>query len=237
MFLTGFITQLLLSSRVNNLKPSCRQSLDMSNKIDGIVIAGDLKPLSNNILVQVKEAVSSTMGGIYIPDTAKERPTEGKVIAIGGGRIHPETAIVLDMAVKVNENVIYGKYDGSELKYNDINHQLIKDDDVLLKYSGDDALLANVECVKDQIMIRLPPKEESNSAGLIVSTPGNKEKRADYGTVVKIGPGRQAGNGKIMTIQVAPGDNVRFRDFAGTEVKIEGKEYLVIRTYDILAKW
>ena len=40
-----------------------------------------------------------------------------------------------------------------------------------------------------------------------------------------------------MTIQVKPGDHVRFRDFAGTEVKIEGKEYLVIRAYDILAKW
>ena len=234
MFLTGFITQLLLSSKLTNLKPTC---LQMSNKIDGIVIAGDLKPLSNNILVKVKDAVSSTVGGIYIPDTAKERPTEGKVIAIGGGRVHPETALVLDIAVSVGENVIYGKYDGSELKYNDVNHQLIKDDDVLLKYSGDDALLSKVECVKDQVMIMLPPKEESNSAGLIVSTPGNKEKRADYGTVVKIGPGRQAGNGKVMTIQVAPGDNVRFRDFAGTEVKIEGKEYLVIRAYDILAKW
>jgi chaperonin GroES len=236
MFLTGFIAQLLVASKISTVyKTSC--SLQMKNKIDGVVIDGDLKPMSNNILVKVKEAISSTVGGIYIPDTAKERPTEGKVIAVGGGRVHPETAYVLDMAVNVGDNVIYGKYDGSELKYNDINHQLIKDDDVLLKYTGDEALLSNVECVKDQVMIKLPPKEESNSAGLIVSTPGSKDKRADYGIVTKVGPGRQAGNGKVMEIQVKPGDNVRFRDFAGTEVKIEGKEYLVIRAYDILAKW
>jgi chaperonin GroES len=125
------------------------------NKIDGIPITGTLKPLSNNILVKVKEAVVSTTGGIFIPDNAKERPTEGKVVAIGGGRIHPETAYNLDMAVAVGDNVIYGKYDGSELKYNDINHQLIKDDDVLLKYAGDEASVDSVECVKDQVLIKL----------------------------------------------------------------------------------
>jgi chaperonin GroES len=235
MFFSSFLTQFLLSSNVIHRTQYC---LPLSaNKIDGISIQGDLKPLSNNVLVRVKEAITSTTGGIFIPDNAKERPTEGKVIAVGGGRVHPETAITIDMAVSVGDNVIYGKFDGSELKYNDINHQLIKDDDVLLKYSGSDATLASVECVKDQVLIKLPPKEETNSVGLIVSTPGSKDKRPDYGVVAKIGPGRQAGNGKVMPIQVTPGDNVRFRDFAGTEVKIEGKEYLVIRAYDILAKW
>ena len=52
-----------------------------------------------------------------------------------------------------------------------------------------------------------------------------------------MGPGRQCSNGKIMPIQVKPGDNVRFRDFAGSEVKLDGAEYLVIRAYDVLAKW
>ena len=234
MLFSHLFTHLLLASK---LPSSQRFSLQMVNKIDGVVITGDLKPLSNNILVRVKEAVVSTTGGIYIPDNAKERPTEGKVVAIGGGRIHPETAFNLAIAVAEGDSVIYGKYDGSELRYNDVNHQLIKDDDVLLKYSGEEATLANVECVKDQILIKLPAKEEANSVGLIVSTPGNKDKRADHGVVVKVGPGRQAGNGQVMKPQVAAGDNVRFRDFAGTEVKIEGKEYLVIRSYDILAKW
>lgn len=142
------------------------------------------------------------------------------------------------MAVKTGENVIYGKYDGTELKYNDIPHQMIKDDDILLKYTGKDATLANVECVKDQVLIRLPPKEEKNAAGIIVATASTiKEKRPDMGVVAKVGPGRQAGNGVYMKIQVKEGDGVRFREYAGGQVKLDGQEYVVVRAYDILGKW
>jgi chaperonin GroES len=192
------------------------------------------------VLICVKEAASETVGGIYIPDNAKERPTEGQVVAAGPGRIHPETGLQLDMAVKVGDSVIYGKYDGSELKYNDVNHQLIKDDDVLLTYPGNgEATLENVQCVKDQILVRLPEKSEGTAGGIIINTAASDgpATRPDYGKVAKVGPGRQAGNGEVMIPQVTAGDNVRFRDYAGTVVKIEGVEYLVIRGYDILAKW
>ncbi len=212
-------------------------ALKATHKLDGITIEGDLTPISNNVLIKVKEALAATVGGLYIPDNAKERPTEGKVIAAGPGRIHPETGVQLDMAVKIGDGVLYGKYDGTELKYDDVNHQMIKDDDILLKYSGNEATVKSVECVKDQVLIKLPPKEEANIAGIIISTAGNKEKKADHGKVVKVGPGRQAGNGKYMQIQVKEGDNVRFRNFAGNEVKLDGQEFLVIRAYDILAKW
>ena len=57
----------------------------------------------------------------------------GLVIAAGPGRVHPETALLIETAVSVGDKVIYGKYDGSEIKYNGDNHQLIKDDDILLK--------------------------------------------------------------------------------------------------------
>ena len=210
-----------------------------ANKLDGITIDGDLQPVANNLLIKVKEALSETKGGLFIPDNAKERPTEGTVMAAGPGRVHPETAVQLDIAVQPGVNVIYGKYDGSELKYNDVAHQLIKDDDVLLTYPvGVEATVANVNCVKDQVLIRLPAKETANLSGIIIATPGEGEKkRADYGTVVKIGPGRQSGSGKVMPIQLKPGDNVRFRDFAGSELKLDGHEHLVIRAYDVLAKW
>ena len=146
-------------------------SISATNKVDGIQINGDLTPLSNNLLIKVREAASATSGGLFIPDNAKERPTEGKCIAAGPGRVHPETGVQLDCPIKVGDGVIYGKYDGTELRYNDINHQLIKDDDVLLKYSGENPTLDTVECIKDQVLIKLPPKEESNSAGIIISTP------------------------------------------------------------------
>lgn len=209
----------------------------VTNKLDGITITGSLQPIANNILVKVKEVPMSTAGGLFLPDNAKERPTEGTVIASGPGRVHPETAVQLDLAVTVGESVLYGKYDGTELKYNEADHQLIKDDDVLLRYSGEKATFDNVIPVKDQVLVKLPPKEEKNAAGIIISTPGSKEKRRDYGEVKKIGPGRQAGNGQYQTTQVKPGDFCRFREYAGTEVKLDGEDYLVVRAYDILAKW
>ena len=57
----------------------------------------------------------------------------------------------------------------------------------------------------------------------------------DSGVVVKLGPGRQAGNGEFMTGQLKIGDHVKFRDFAGSDVKLNGKTHAVIRAYDILA--
>jgi chaperonin GroES len=213
-----------------------KQQLYMKNKIDALEIEGDLTPVINNVLICVKEAESETSGGIYIPDNAKERPTEGKVVAAGPGRMHQETGVLLDMSVKVGDNVIYGKYDGSELRYNDLNHQLIKDEDVLLTYpANEEPTLANIQCTKDQILVRLP-KSEGTESGIILNAAADK-KRPNYGTVEKTGPGRQAANGVLMTPQVFAGDSVRFRDFGGTVVKIEGVEYLVIRGPDVLAKW
>jgi chaperonin GroES len=208
-----------------------------ANKIDGITIDGALTPISNNVLIKVKEAASSTSGGLYIPDNAKERPTEGIVVAAGPGRVHPETAKQLAMAVHVGHSVMYGKYDGTELKYNDVNHQMIKDDDILLTYTGPVATLESVQCVKDQVLVRLPPKEESNLSGIIIATPGSSEKRPNHGVVAKVGPGRQAGNGEVMKPQVQTGDGVRFREYGGSMIKLDGQEYIVVRAHDILAKW
>ena len=122
-----------------------------ANKIDGITIIGDIQPMQNCLLVKVRPVMATTAGGIFIPDNAKERPTEGSVVAAGPGRVHPETGLQLDNAVKKGEGVIYGKYDGTEVRYNDENHQLIRDDDVLLKFTGPDPTFANTECVKDQV--------------------------------------------------------------------------------------
>ena len=206
------------------------------NKLDGININGDLLPISNNLLIKVKVAADSTKGGLFIPDNAKERPTEGSVVAAGPGRVHPESGVHMPIAVNAGQSVIYGKYDGTEMKYNEANHQLIKDDDVLLTYVGSELLFDNCLPVKDQVLIRLPDKEATNSGGIIIQSLDSKEK-IDYGTVAKVGPGKMASTGVIIPPSVIPGDGVRFRDFAGSDIKIEGVDYRVIRGYDILAKW
>ena len=68
---------------VSNTKRSSSFSIIQAHKLDGIEIAGDFTPLSNNCLIKVKEVASSTKGGLFIPDNAKERPTEGKLSTLG----------------------------------------------------------------------------------------------------------------------------------------------------------
>ena len=139
-----------------------------ANKIDGITIIGDIQPMQNCLLVKVRPVLATTAGGIFIPDNAKERPTEGVVVAAGPGRVHPETGLQLDNAVKKGEGVIYGKYDGTEVRYNDENHQLIRDDDVLLKFTGSDPTFANTECVKDQVSLYAHDDMLCNSLSSII---------------------------------------------------------------------
>lgn len=100
------------------------------------MIPRDLKPLQNNLLVKVKDKSMTTAGGLYMPDQAVKKPTEGVVIEAGPGRTHPYTGKCIENAVKVGESVLYGKFDGIEIKYDNMAHQLIKDDDVLLTYTG-----------------------------------------------------------------------------------------------------
>ncbi len=208
-----------------------------TNKIDNSVIKGDLKPLSNNLLIKLKEAPSKTAGGLFIPDNAKERATEGVVVAVGPGKVHHETGVQLKLSVKVGDSVLYGKYDGTELKYNDAPHQIIKDDDVLLSFSGSEKTLNGVQCVKDHVLVRPSPKESKTSSGIITSVQGGAERSLEDGVVVKVGPGRLSSSGSLIDTQLEQGDSVRFRAYGSSKVRIDGEEFVVVRAQDVLLKW
>ncbi len=74
----------------------------------------DIQPLGDRVVVKSLEAEGKTRGGIVIPDTAKEKPQEGKVVAVGKGKISDEGKI-LPLEVKVGDKVLYGKYSGTEV--------------------------------------------------------------------------------------------------------------------------
>jgi len=75
-----------------------------------------IKPLEDRIVVQASEAETTTASGLVIPDTAKEKPQEGTVLAVGPGRFEDGNRVPLD--VKVGDKVLYSKYGGTEVKYN-----------------------------------------------------------------------------------------------------------------------
>jgi chaperonin GroES len=89
-----------------------------------------IKPLEDRIVVQVLEAEQTTASGIVIPDTAKEKPQEGRVLAVGPGRFDDNgNRVPLD--VKVGDTVIFSKYGGTEVKYNNEDYLVLSARDVL----------------------------------------------------------------------------------------------------------
>ncbi len=89
-----------------------------------------LRPLSDRILVERVEEDEKTKGGIIIPDTAKEKPAEGKVVATGNGRMG-EDGKLLPMDVKVGDRVLFSKYGGTEVKIDGVDYLIMRQDDVL----------------------------------------------------------------------------------------------------------
>ena len=93
-----------------------------------------IKPLEDRIVVQASEAETTTASGIVIPDTAKEKPQEGTVLAVGPGRFEDGARVPLD--VKVGDKVLYSKYGGTEVKYSGEEYLVLSARDVLAVIEG-----------------------------------------------------------------------------------------------------
>ena len=89
-----------------------------------------VKPLLNRVLIKQLEADEKMKGGIIIPDTAKEKPMEGKVIAVGAGRLDDDGKRI-PMEVKAGDRILFAKYAGTEIKIDDVQHIILKEDEIL----------------------------------------------------------------------------------------------------------
>ena len=89
-----------------------------------------IRPLHDRILVQRLEEEQKSKGGIIIPDTAKEKPQEGKVIAVGKGKILDDGKVVA-LDVKVGDKILFSKYAGSEVKIEGDEYSIMREDDIL----------------------------------------------------------------------------------------------------------
>ncbi|MCD6399532.1 co-chaperone GroES [candidate division WOR-3 bacterium] len=98
-------------------------------------MAVKLQPLADRLVVRPIEREEVTKGGIVLPDTVKEKPQEGKIIAVGPGR-RSEDGKVIPMDVKVGDIVIYAKYGGTEIKVDDEELMILRESDVLAKKTG-----------------------------------------------------------------------------------------------------
>jgi chaperonin GroES len=90
-----------------------------------------IRPLHDRVLIKRVEEEQKTKGGIIIPDSAKEKPAEGKVIAVGNGRVL-EDGKIRPLDVKPGDRVLFGKYSGSEVKVDGEEHLILREDDILV---------------------------------------------------------------------------------------------------------
>ena len=90
------------------------------------------KPLHDRVLIEVLDGSEKTAGGIIIPDTAKEKPQEGKVVAVGPGKLNDDGSRS-KIEVSVGDTVVYSKYAGTEYKEGDTEYLIVREDDILFK--------------------------------------------------------------------------------------------------------
>ncbi len=89
-----------------------------------------IRPLQDRVIVKRIEEEEKTKGGIIIPDTAKEKPQEGRVVAVGKGKVSDDGKIT-PLDVKVNDRVLFGKYSGSEISIDNEEHLIMREEDIL----------------------------------------------------------------------------------------------------------
>ena len=97
-------------------------------------MAAKIQPLADRLVVKPIEKEEKTKGGIILPDTAKEKPQEGEVVAVGPGRMTDDGKRI-PMDLKVGDRVIYSKYGGSEIKIDDVEMIILRESDILAKKS------------------------------------------------------------------------------------------------------
>ena len=89
-----------------------------------------IRPLQDRVIVKRIEEEEKSKGGIIIPDTAKEKPQEGKVVAVGKGKVNDDGKIT-PLDIKVNDRILFGKYSGTEIKVDDVDYLILREDEIL----------------------------------------------------------------------------------------------------------
>ena len=90
----------------------------------------EVRPLHDRVLVKRFDEEEKTKGGIIIPDTAKEKPAQGEIMAVGGGRV-AENGTIRPLAVKKGDRILFGKYSGTEIKIDGTEYLMMREDDIL----------------------------------------------------------------------------------------------------------
>ncbi|MBK0383315.1 co-chaperone GroES [Pedobacter sp. SD-b] len=93
-------------------------------------MAMNIKPIADRVVVEAAAAEEKTASGIYIPDTAKEKPSQGVIVAVGNGKFADSTGAQIPMDVKVGDKILYSKYAGTEITYEGKEYLIMRESDI-----------------------------------------------------------------------------------------------------------
>ncbi|XP_022732354.1 20 kDa chaperonin, chloroplastic-like isoform X2 [Durio zibethinus] len=190
-----------------------------------------IKPLGDRVLVKIKEAEQKTESGILLLPTAQSKPQGGEVVAVGKGKKIGKTK--LESSVKTGAQVIYSKYAGTEVEFNDSNHLILKEDDIVGILETDD--IKDLKPLNDTVFIKVAKAEEKTAGGLWL-TQASKEKKPSIGTVIAVGPGTLDEEGNKKPLPVAPGNTVLYSNYTGNDFNgSDGTNYIAMRVSDVMA--
>ena len=158
-------------------------------------------------------------------------------MSAGPGFTHVDTNVLIPMPVEEGQSVLYGKFDGSKLDYDGQEHTLIRDEDILLVFEGEKMALSAVTPAWDRILVKIETADEETTSGIVMAPTSGSSASASEGQVVKVGKGKVASNGDLSPMPIDEGEWVKFREYAGSEVRIEGESYVLVKASDCLAKW
>jgi chaperonin GroES len=100
----------------------------------GVILIMNLRPLSDRVVVRRMEEEKTTVGGILLPDSAKEKPAKGEILAVGEGK-RSDNGSIIPMSVKVGDNVLFGKYAGQEVKVDGADVLVMREDDIIAVFN------------------------------------------------------------------------------------------------------
>ncbi len=211
--------------------------------LDGLSLDNPIRPLNDVVVIKIDPVKESSDGGVLLPNAREANPPNtGTVVDIGPGRTNRDTGFKFGMMFEKGDRVLWGKHVSAPVKYNDEDHLLVSEDNVLLSFQRDTPTLDSIKMNRNLILVTIKKENgpQQLKSGIVISTPASREAEVTIGEVLSVGPPGMARNGVPIPMNVDVGDTVKFRDFAAeylprNTLSVEGQDCVVIKNTDILA--
>ncbi|EPT28701.1 chaperonin GroS protein [Toxoplasma gondii TgCatPRC2] len=213
---------------------------------EGEDIRGPIKPLRGMVLLERREAVEKSAGGVYLPIESKAKQVIAKVIEVGPGEVNRETGARIPVDVAIGDWTIISRHTYDSFKYNGKDCVLVEARDIIAKVQTTteerDANPSDILPLGDTILVKLVKQAQRTASGLYLQPTGSERDRGQgvkRAQVVAVGLGRYNRNGERVPNDVVPGDEVLFPAYSQDEpeMKYGGESYAFVRAADLLAKW